>query len=103
MHVHAYLECEVMVSPHNFTSNNGTLSKELPDFSDGSCWEIIIIKQIHTFNSNKLFEQQRFDLGCLSLYQVKWQDESQPIYSNLSLLPERPGRSTWNGGVWMPD
>ena len=27
-------------------------------FSDGSCWEIIIIKQIHTFTSNILFEQQ---------------------------------------------
>ena len=39
-------------------------------FSDGSCWEIIIIKQIHTFTSNILFEQRRFGLGCPSLYQV---------------------------------
>ena len=23
-------------------------------FSDGSCWEIMIIKQIHTFTSNKI-------------------------------------------------
>ena len=41
-------------------------------FSDGSCWEIIIIKQIHTFTSNILFEQRRFGLGCPRLYQVKW-------------------------------
>ena len=32
-------------------------------FSDGSCWEIIIIKRIHTFTSNILFEQRRFGLG----------------------------------------
>ena len=32
-------------------------------FSDGSCWEIIIIKQIHTFTSNILIEQRRFGLG----------------------------------------
>ena len=37
-------------------------------FSDGSCWEIIIIKQIHTFTSNILIEQRRFGLGCPSLY-----------------------------------
>ena len=28
------------------------------DISDGSCWEIIIIKQIHTYTSIILFEQQ---------------------------------------------
>ena len=31
-----------------------------------------IIKQIHTFTSNILFEQRHFGLGCPSLYQVKW-------------------------------
>ena len=41
-------------------------------FSDGSCWEIMIIKQIHTLTSNILFEQRRLGLGCPSLYQVKW-------------------------------
>ena len=40
-------------------------------FTYASCWDIVIIKQIHTFTSNMLFEQRRFRLGCLSLYQVK--------------------------------
>ena len=31
----------------------------------------MLIKQIHTFTSNILFEQRRFGLGCPSLYQVK--------------------------------
>ena len=31
----------------------------LQKISDGSCWEIIIIKKIHTFTSNILFEQYR--------------------------------------------
>ena len=45
-------------------------------FSDGSCWEITFIKQIHAFTSNILFERRRFglDLGWPSLYQVKWLD-----------------------------
>ena len=47
-------------------------------FSDGSCWEIIIIKQIHSFTSNILFEQRRFGLGCPSLYQVKWLGQPRP-------------------------
>ena len=34
--------------------------QEHVQLSDGSCWEIIIIKQIHTFTSNVLFEQRRF-------------------------------------------
>ena len=45
--------------------------KHVGCFSVGSCWEIIIIKQIHTFTSNILFERRRFGLGCTSLYQVK--------------------------------
>ena len=40
-------------------------------FTDGSCWNIIIIKQILTFTNIMLFEQRRFGLGCLSLNQVK--------------------------------
>ena len=28
------------------------------------CWEIIIIKQTHTFTSNILFWQRRFGMGC---------------------------------------
>ena len=37
----------------------------------GEC-HFVVIKQIHTFTSNILFEQRRFGLGCPSLYQVKW-------------------------------
>ena len=45
-----------------------TLRQQVSCFShDGSCWEIIIIKQIHTFTSNILIEQRRFGLGCPSL------------------------------------
>ena len=37
-----------------------------------------VIKQIHTFTSNIVFEQRRFvldcGLGCPSIYQVKWQE-----------------------------
>ena len=46
-------------------------------FGDSSCWEIIIIKQIHTFTSNILFEQRRVGVGCISasLYQVNWLDK----------------------------
>ena len=44
-------------------------------FSDGSYWEIIIIKQIHKFGTIILFEQRRFGLGCPRLYQVKWLDK----------------------------
>ena len=66
-------------------------------FSDGSCWEILIIKQIHTFTSNILCGQQRFGLGFPSLYSVKWQKENEDpaIYSYFSLLSEFTGRSTW--------
>ena len=44
-------------------------------FSDGSCWEIIIIKQIHTFTSNILFEQRREqsyigETGCTACVRV---------------------------------
>ena len=46
------------------------LKTHFSSFSDGSCWEIIIIKQIHTFTSNVLFQQRRFGLVCPSLYQV---------------------------------
>ena len=47
------------------------VGKEFLCFSDGSCWEIIVIciKQIHTFTSIILFEQRRFGLCCPSLYQ----------------------------------
>ena len=71
--------------------------KALQSFSDGSFWEIIIIKQTHTFTSNILFGQRRFGLGCPSLYQVKWQEENenQPIHNYFSLLPELTGKSTW--------
>ena len=41
------------------------------EFRWWSCWEIVIIKPIHTFTSNKLFEQRRFGLACPSLALIK--------------------------------
>ena len=38
-----------------YSFNIGLRSKKKFCFSDGSCWEIIIIKQIHTFTSSILF------------------------------------------------
>ena len=36
-------------------------------FSDGSCWEIIIIKQIHTFTGNILLLKQYVAGECVDL------------------------------------
>ena len=63
-------------------------------YIDGSCWDIIIIKQIHTFTSNILFEQRRFGLGFPSLYQVKWQEENEkPTNTELLFFASR---TNWN-------
>ena len=95
-------ETKVIVTPSGVLVSRPFLAfeKESLEFSDGSCWEIIfilIIQQFHTFASNIMFEQRRFDLGCPSFYLIKWQEENekQPIYSYFSLLPERTGISTW--------
>ena len=62
---------------HNLKYPGEPSRREQLFFSDGSCWEIIIIKQIHTFTSNILFEQRRFGLGCPGLYQVKSKEENE--------------------------
>ena len=59
--------------------------------SDGSCWEIILIKQIiKSFTGNILFEQRYrfFGLGCPSLYQDKRQEENEKpaIYRSVFVL-----------------
>ena len=49
----------------------------------------MIIKQIHTYTSNILFEQRRFGLGCPSLYQVKdWLDKGWATQTETSLLKQ---------------
>ena len=46
-------------------------------FSDGSCWNIIIIKQICTFTSIMLFQRRRFCRGLPQPLSVKWQEENE--------------------------
>ena len=45
--------------------------KDKKDFSDGSCWEIIIIKQIHIFTSN-ILSNDVLVWSLLNLYYCWW-------------------------------